>query len=490
MKNEKYKYQILYRPKTKIKFNSLNPYRHYNNKNTQLSFTLNDKEKKNKKESINFLSNDTPVKTYFKTNIISSPIKTPKNSILNNYKINIKLNNKMKNFINESNRHKSVNNTLNNFTLKKYNKNLISSLKSNKTLIKNDDNNNDSYYNLYEINKENKNILNNFSNRIRNQRIIYPYFFHDRKNKQISLKKNIKFKNKLIISTKENNIKNFFSDKKNNNKKIYNSIDNKNNTQVNFVNYSFPTLITEIKGNKGKNNNENHNDQKDKKENNYYLFQKRIKKNSLMKLTKKKNFSFDKNKNIIFSKFKEYKRQIEPNFSFMEKVANNITKDIIKNPFMRKIENLNDLNKFEIVFHRSIMDNILEIKQKAKNGFFQGNCWTTTLNKDKETGSYVSENKANVYNISEMIDKMSPVSCLKFKNILIKDYKEFLEYNKKNLKKKKLKKEDELRKKLIKRYNKELFFENHIAEKYKIKKNSGIKFIQDDEENNKDDKLY
>ena len=50
-------------------------------------------------------------------------------------------------------------------------------------------------------------------------------------------------------------------------------------------------------------------------------------------------------------------------------------------------------------------------------------------------------------------------------------------------KKKNKKKEDRLRKKVIKKYHRELFFQNELADRYNIKKNSGIKFIIDEEDN-------
>ena len=53
--------------------------------------------------------------------------------------------------------------------------------------------------------------------------------------------------------------------------------------------------------------------------------------------------------------------------------------------------------------------------------------------------------------------------------------------NRNNFQKKKTKKEDKLRKVAIKRYHRELFFENEIADKYNIKKNQNIKFIEDEE---------
>ena len=43
-----------------------------------------------------------------------------------------------------------------------------------------------------------------------------------------------------------------------------------------------------------------------------------------------------------------------------------------------------------------------------------------------------------------------------------------------------MKKRKKIRKKLLKKYHRELFYENDLADKYNIKKNSGIKFIQEE----------
>ena len=497
MNKEKTQYQTFLSPNIKIKPNLFNMSRNYNNTDTKINYTINDKDEKYNKRVVNFLSSDTLLKQDLKVKISPSSIKLPKNSILKKYKPNIKLNETLSNFFDETINLKTTNTTINNLTLKKYNKDLVSSLTSNKTLLNNNNyNNNDNKSSLYEINKENNKILNNDTNKgLRIQKIFYPYISHDRKFKHLSLKKNIKIKNKFTFSDKGKRIRNNFFDNNNDNNKIYNSIDNRNRTSINFSDTLFPTSINEINNNKEQINNANSEPKYEKNkffktENNYYFNKKdNNKNNSVIKLNKQKTYSIDKNRNIILSRFKEYKRQIEPNFSLMEKAANNISKDIITNPFMRKIENLNDFNKFEILFHKSLMENILEIKKKAIKGFFQGNCWGMLSDKHKSSGSYISESKANVFNISEMIDRMSPQSCLKFNEILKKDYKEFLSLEKRKHKNKSLKKEDELRKRLIKKYNKELYFENKIAEKYNIKKNEGIKFIHDEyeEENNIDE---
>ena len=211
-----------------------------------------------------------------------------------------------------------------------------------------------------------------------------------------------------------------------------------------------------------------------KTDNNFYLEHKKKPKVHNIKLSKYSN------NNLFTSIFKEYQKIMEPSFDIIKNKANNISKDIESNPFMRKIENLNDINKFEVVFHKSIMNNITEIQQSKRSGFFRGEVCGVNTNKNKTSGCYVSESKSNIFNITEMIDKMHPFSCLKFNKLLRKDYKEFLG-NKNNFKKKQTKKEDKLRKIAIKRYHRELFFENEIADKYNIKKNQNIKFIEDEE---------
>ena len=93
---------------------------------------------------------------------------------------------------------------------------------------------------------------------------------------------------------------------------------------------------------------------------------------------------------------------------------------------------------------------------KGKTGFFQGECCGINTNKDRTSGLYICENRANIFNVSEMIDRMNPFSVMKFNDLLRKDYKEFLGYNKKDYRNKKAKKEDKLRKKVIKKYHKQL----------------------------------
>ena len=185
-------------------------------------------------------------------------------------------------------------------------------------------------------------------------------------------------------------------------------------------------------------------------------------------------------------KFKEYQKIMETSSLLINQQGMNISNDIKNNPFMRRIEDLNKINQFEIIFHNSIMQNIQAIYAKTKKGFF--NIEHTTKSKNVQGTGYICENKNHIFGVSDMIERMNPISTLKFSKLLRKDYKEFLGYENKNKKIKK--KEDRLRKIAIKKYHQELFFENEFADKYNIKKNSGIKFIFDiieDNNNNNND---
>ena len=174
-------------------------------------------------------------------------------------------------------------------------------------------------------------------------------------------------------------------------------------------------------------------------------------------------------------KFKEYQKIMEASSLLINQQGMNISNDIKNNPFMWKIEDLNKINHFEILFHKSILQNIQAVYEKTKKGFFK--IEHTTRAKNALGTGYVCENKNNIFEVSDMIERMNPISTLKFSELLRKDYKEFLGYENKNKKIKK--KEDRLRKIAIKKYHRELFFENEFADKYNIKKNSGIKFILD-----------
>ena len=122
--------------------------------------------------------------------------------------------------------------------------------------------------------------------------------------------------------------------------------------------------------------------------------------------------------------------------------------------------------------------------EKLKKGFFK--IEHTTKSKDALGTGYVCENHNNIFSVSDMIERMNPISTLKFSNLLKKDYKEFLGYENKT--KQKRKKEDILRKRLIQKYHRELYYENEFADKYNIKKNPGVKFIIDNEEDHKQKK--
>jgi len=281
-----------------------------------------------------------------------------------------------------------------------------------------------------------------------------------------------------------------------NNKNVFNN-NNINKTKISYSNNIFPTALNDIsKIYKNKINlteNKYGNTKYNKTENNFFSSQKKFPKISKIKLSKINKNVKDvidiNNKDGIISKFREYQKQIEPSLSLIRNEGYNISKNINNNPFMRKIENLKDINQFEIIFHKSIMNNIMAVHQKSKTGFFQGDCCGVNTNKDKSKGIYICENRSNIFNVTEMIDRMNPSSVVKFNELLRKDYKEFLGYNKKDYRNKKAKKEDELRKKLIKKYHRELFYENDLADKYNIKKNTGIKFIQEDDNENEKIKL-
>ena len=189
-------------------------------------------------------------------------------------------------------------------------------------------------------------------------------------------------------------------------------------------------------------------------------------------------------------KFRQYKKFFETS-SLINNQGINISNDIKNNPFMRKIEDLNKINQFEIIFHNNIMQNIKSVYGKTKKGFFR--IEHTTKSKNAIGTGYICENDNNIFSVSDMIERMNPISTLKFSNLLRKDYKEFLGYE--NKKKKNRIKEDLLRQRVIKKYNRELFFENEFADKYNIKKNSGVKFIfynneDDNKHKKKDDDYY
>lgn len=471
-------------PNIKISLNNMNNLN--NDKNIDESqIDLNESQEKHKRKKVRFLTNELYIKEDFKLDKLSPPKTLLKNSILkkkNNSK-NSKIDSFFKKltkqhtfkFIELKTKNKNNSNSLNEKTPKKNDLNKIPLLEENKKGFKS--NPNYSECNLNEISKEN------------NNHIFYP-LLNSNKYKNTNLYSDYNIKNKFNninnLKTKKNNIK-FFSN--------LNISENKYENNKTFANNFFPTSINEISNRNKKvkkigisSINIKENNKYNKTENNFYSNKN---KNSKIKLKKQidKNTNKDtiintnNNYNILISKFKEYQKQIEPSFSIIKNEGNIISKDINNNPFMRKIINLKDINQFEIIFKNTIMKNIIEVQEKSKTGFFQGECSGVSTNKGISGGNYICENRANIFNVSEMIDRMNPSSVVKFNKLLKKDYKEFLGYNKKDYRNKKAKKKDLLRIKLIQKYHKELFYQNEIADKYNIKKNSGIKFIIEDKEN-------
>ena len=202
--------------------------------------------------------------------------------------------------------------------------------------------------------------------------------------------------------------------------------------------------------------------------------------NNLKETITQSNTEQSKSISSHYSKFKEYQKLMEANSFLIKQEGLNISSDIKNNPFMRKIEDLNKINHFEIIFHNNIMQNIKSVYAKTKKGFFK--IEHTTKSKDALGIGYVCENQNNIFNVSDMIERMNPVSTLKFSNLLTKDYQEFLGYEKK--KKKNKIKNEKLRRRVINKYHKELFYQNDFADKFNIKKNPGVKFIIDKEEDN------
>ena len=427
-----------------------------NNRNSDNDLSMSKKnvitdeeEQKYNRKTVKFTTNNIYSFKKYKIKTFHSPKVTKKKSSFNKITINsIKIsenneNKKQKNFFKEPIYDKNTENlkVMDDLMLKDIDKNMIDH--TNKTISNSSKPIN---YNLSESSKINK--------------IVYPLLNSNHINdKCVSLDNNHKVKNKLSSN-------NTLFDEKNNSKTQTINI---NKERINFQSNLFPTSI-----NTTSYENTIWQNIHNKTDNNFYLEHKKKPKYYNIKLTKHHN------NNFFTSIFKEYQKKMEPTFSLIKNKASNISKDIENNPFMRKIENLNDVNKFEIVFHKTIMNNITEIQKKKTSGFFRGKVCGINTNKNKANGNYISESKSNIFNITEMIDKMHPVSCLKFNKLLRKDYKEFLG-NRNNFQKKKTKKEDKLRKVAIKRYHRELFFENEIADKYNIKKNQNIKFIEDEE---------
>ena len=453
-------------PKIKIYIDSNN-----NEKgNNKSDLIPNEEETELKNKKVKFLINDMHLKTEF---IYLSPSKTNKNSILKKSKQN--KTQIIDSFLFEESKNKN------------YNDNFI-------PLINNNNNN-------FKHNNNSETNLNKIKNNNNNKHIFYPFLdINNIKNKEsITNKSKTKIKSDYMNHiSEENKIKKSMIIKSSKNRthnscvgiKLIN-LDNKYKTNSNFSNNLFPTSINEISDiNKNKKKiggiNISENTKYNKTENNFYTPNKKLQKFSKIIFGKQNERNVNKenlyvNNNPLILKFKEYQKKIEPSFSLIKNSGIILSKKINNNPFMRKIENLKNINQFEIIFHKSIMNNIIEEQKKGKTGFFQGECCGVNTNKDKSNGIYICENRANIFNVSEMIDRMNPLSVMKFNELLRKDYKEFLGYNKKDYRNKKSKKEDKLRKKLINKYHKELFYENEIADKYNIKKNPGIKFIKEKE---------
>ena len=425
-------------PNIKISLNNMNNLDF--DKNTDESqIDLTESLNMPKRKKVRFLTNELLVKEDYKLDKLSPPKTLLKNSILK--KSNTK-NARIDSFFKKlAQQHQFL-------VLKKVNKNNNSNLSNNKNTKKDDSNtiptieqnkksfktnNNYSVSNIKEVSKENN-----------KNHIFYPILNNNKsKKKYLPFEQNIKnkFEFKNNLKTKKNNI-NFFSD--------LNKTDNKYENNKTFVNGLFPTSMNELSHqNKIKTISMDPINIKEKKynktENNFYSHKNKISKMNLKKqLDKTKNTNRDitntnNNYNILISKFKEYQKQIEPSFSIIKNEGNIISKDINNNPFMRKIENLNDINQFEIIFKNTIMKNIIEVQEKSKTGFFQGECSGVNANRGISGGNYICENRANIFNVSEMIDRMNPASVVKFNKLLKKDYKEFLGVNKKDYRNKKAK---------------------------------------------------
>ena len=467
MKNEKiikkYRRSSLANPTIKISLKS----KDNNDINSNLgnSIISNDDAQQNRRKKVKFFTNELHIKTD-----LSPPNTIIKNSILKRENKNLSIDNFFKRLrqkhlftISGKKTKKEYNNLFTKRKSKKNNTIVIPSINPNKINLL--QNKMDSDSKLEEIRKNNKYYK------------FYPILnFNKNKDKQLPLDKNInnnlkcKFMNNTIQNSNENDI-------------------NRTRKKNILLNHLFPTSINEIseinKNNIGsisiKENNKNN-----KTDNNFYSHKKKLERIPKIKLTKKTNNNLHKEilkKNTLYdmliSNFKEYQKQIGPSFFLINNAGRSLSKEINNNPFMRKIENLRNINNFEILFKKTIMKNVKDVQEKSKTGFFLGECAGVNTNRDKIGGNYICENRANIFNVSEMIDRMNPSSVVKFNKLLRKDYKEFLGYNKKDYRNKKPKRVDKLNRELIQKYHKELFYENEIADKYNIKKNSGIKFIKE-----------
>ena len=341
-------------PNIKISLSSVNNFNNDINAD-ESQIDLNEGHKKTKRKKVRFLTNELRVKENFKLDKLSPPKTLLKNSILKKSKSK---NSKIDSFFSKlSKQHKfselkTLNNNNNsNFSNNKNSKrevsNTIPVIESNKKYFM--PNNNYSFRNISEISKEN------------NNHIFYPILNDSKsKNKFLSIDNNIKNKFQFMnnLKTKKNDA--FFSG--------LNNTDNKYENNKTFTNNLFPTSINEI-DNKNKiikkvgisPINIKEKNKYSKTENNFYLHKNKISKIKLKKKLDKNNnkdiINSNNNYNILISKFKEYQKQIEPSFSLIKNEGNSISNDINNNPFMRKIDNLKNINQFEIIFKNTIMKN-------------------------------------------------------------------------------------------------------------------------------------
>ena len=307
----------------------------------KINVITDEEDQKYNRKTVKFTTNNIYSFKKYKIKTFHSPKVTKKKSSFNKITINsIKFsenneNKKQKNFFKEPIYDRNTENlkVMNDLMSKDIDKNKIDH--TNKTISNSSKPIN---YNLSESSKINK--------------IVYPLLNSNHINdKCVSLDNNHKVKNKLSSN-------NTLFDEKNNSKTQTINI---NKEKINFQSNIFPTSI-----NTTSYENTIWQNIHNKTDNNFYLEHKKKPKYYNIKLTKHHN------NNFFTSIFKEYQKKMEPTFSLIKNKASNISKDIENNPFMRKIENLNDVNKFEIVFHKTIMNNITEIQKKKNERIFQG----------------------------------------------------------------------------------------------------------------------
>lgn len=282
---------------------------------------------------------------------------------------------------------------------------------------------------------------------------------HYKKINLISLHKSIKFptlsypvfKPKIQIKTR-NSHKNL----------NFQSFDKKEELKLNNIKTFFKTSLNSIESNS---NN---------------IEQKRIKKFKPMSKTCEK--FYQKKKKIPKCCRKKHKKEtmidflkskFMPSFDTIQKEITEITKNINNNPFMRRIEIAKKGSKFELVFKRSIFDEVMKIWEKRKTGFFLKGQY------DKKNNGYVCEDRANIFNVCEMLERMNPISVTKLNKMIKKDYKEFIGDKNDDNQNKRIHRENPMRKKLIYTYHKEILFQNFIAHKFNVQKKQSI-LIKDD----------